>query len=108
MIGYNTDIHHDSIITSVNNATAIGAYAQCWQSNTIILGSIHNINGAKNDVNVGIGTNSPKAKLEVANGDIAVTSIGKGIILKATNGENYYRITVDNTGKLSTELITNL
>jgi len=55
---------------------------------------------------IGIGTKIPKAKLEVADGDIAVTSIGKGIILKATNGENYYRITVDNRGKLNTELIT--
>jgi len=57
---------------------------------------------------IGIGTITPKAKLEVANGDIAVTAIGSGIILKATNGENYYRITVDNKGKLSTELIANL
>ncbi|MFH2143907.1 MAG: hypothetical protein ABIJ97_15895 [Bacteroidota bacterium] len=57
---------------------------------------------------VGIGTTTPKAKLEVANGDIAVTAIGSGIILKATNGENFYRITVDNKGKLSTKLIANL
>jgi hypothetical protein len=57
---------------------------------------------------VGIGTPTPKAKLEVANGDIAVTAIGTGIILKATNGENFYRVTVDNTGKLTTELVANL
>ena len=57
---------------------------------------------------VGIGTPTPKARLEVANGDIAVTAIGSGIILKATNGENFYRVTVDNTGKLITELVTNL
>ena len=58
--------------------------------------------------NVGIGTPTPKAKLEVAGGDIAITTIGTGIILKATNGDNYYRITVDNNGKLNTELITKL
>jgi len=57
---------------------------------------------------VGIGTPTPKAKLEVANGDIAVTAIGSGIILKANNGENYYRVTVDNTGNLTTELVANL
>lgn len=57
---------------------------------------------------VGIGTTEPKSALEVANGDIAVTAIGKGIILKSTNGNNYYRITVDNTGKLNTELIAKL
>ena len=51
---------------------------------------------------VGIGTPTPKAKLEVANGDIAVTAVGSGIILKANNGENFYRITVDNTGKINT------
>jgi len=57
---------------------------------------------------IGIETPTPKAKLEVANGDIAVTAIGSGIILKATNGENFYRVTVDNTGNLTTELVTNL
>ncbi len=57
---------------------------------------------------VGIGTLSPKTKLEVAGGDISVTAIGSGIILKATNGENFYRITVDNSGKLATERVTNL
>ena len=56
---------------------------------------------------IGIGTPTPKAGLEVANGDIAVTAIGSGIILKATNGENFYRVTVDNTGKLVTELVAN-
>jgi hypothetical protein len=54
---------------------------------------------------VGIGTDNPVAGLEVANGDIAVTADASGIILKANNGENYYRILVDNNGTLYTEQI---
>ena len=34
--------------------------------------------------NVGIGTGSPNAKLQVSGGDVAVTTQGSGIILRAT------------------------
>jgi len=54
---------------------------------------------------VGIGTKNPKAALHVANGDIAVTDDDSGIILKASNGENYYRILVDDNGNLYTEQV---
>ena len=55
--------------------------------------------------NVGIGTNAPKAKVEVANGDVYLTDPTKGIILKSPNG-NCWRITVDNTGNLVRTQIT--
>jgi len=54
---------------------------------------------------VGIGTKNPIAGLEVANGDIAVTTNASGIILKTNNGENYYRILVDDNGNLYTEKV---
>jgi hypothetical protein len=56
--------------------------------------------------NVGIGTTSPNAKLQVASGDAAITAQGNGIILRATNGSNCYRLTVDNAGTLSTALVS--
>jgi hypothetical protein len=47
--------------------------------------------------NVGIGTRTPKAKIEVAEGDVYVSDATKGIILKSPNG-NCWRVTVDNIG----------
>ena len=38
-------------------------------------------------------------------GNIAVTAEDSGIILKAKDGENYYRILVDNNGTLYTEQV---
>ena len=55
--------------------------------------------------NVGIGTSTPKAKVEVANGDVYLTDPTKGIILKSPNG-NCWRVTVDNTGNLVRTQIT--
>jgi hypothetical protein len=51
--------------------------------------------------NLGIGTATPGSKLHVKEGDIYLEKIYAGIILKAPNG-NCYRITVSNTGQLST------
>jgi hypothetical protein len=51
--------------------------------------------------NVGIGTTSPASKLTVTGGDIEVTDSASGIILKSPDGTRY-RVTVDNTGALTT------
>jgi len=59
-------------------------------------------NGGK----VGIGTTGPNAKLQVNSGDIAVATQGNGLILKATNGANCYRLTVNNAGVLNTTSVT--
>jgi hypothetical protein len=56
--------------------------------------------------NVGIGTTSPDARFVVSGGDAAVTTQGSGLILKATDGANCYRITVNNAGTLSTTAVT--
>jgi hypothetical protein len=50
---------------------------------------------------VGIGTNAPKAQLQVETGDVYVSTQGKGIILKATDGANCFRVTVNNAGTLT-------
>jgi hypothetical protein len=39
-------------------------------------------------------------------GDVYVQSVGKGIILKATDGPNCFRVTVDNSGQITTALVT--
>ncbi len=57
--------------TNLTNATAIGAKAQVNQSNSLVLGSIAGINGATTDTNIGIGTTTPAALLDV-NGDVRV------------------------------------
>ena len=49
----------------LNNATALGNNAIVSASNAHILGSIAGVNGATQDVSVGIGTSDPDAKLEV-------------------------------------------
>lgn len=46
-------------------ATAIGANAFVSQSNSLVLGSINGVNGATSDINVGIGTTAPLARLDV-------------------------------------------
>lgn len=49
---------------------------------------------------VGIGTRSPSAKLQVADGDIYISDIEKGIIMKSPDG-NCWRGVLDNTGQLT-------
>jgi hypothetical protein len=58
-----------------------------------------------NDGNVGIGTQTPAAKLEVTNGDVYVNDATKGIILKSPNG-GCWRVTVDNSGNFVRTSIT--
>ena len=53
---------------------------------------------------LGIGTDAPVSKLSVLGGDIEVQTIASGLILKSPNGTRY-RITVDNSGNLSTSAV---
>ena len=51
--------------TNLTNATALGANSVVGESNALVLGSINGLNGATSNVNVGIGTSTPSAPLDV-------------------------------------------
>lgn len=53
---------------------------------------------------VGIGTNQPKSKLEVVDGDVYIQNFHRGIILKGADG-NCYRLTVGENGAVMTNLV---
>jgi hypothetical protein len=47
--------------------------------------------------NLGIATLDPKSRLQVENGDVYLSSIGTGVVMKSANG-SCWRMTVDNSG----------
>jgi len=108
-----------NVYLSLNNTGTNGNY---WRlastSGTSSLGgSTGNFAISKNGINahfvinnsgfVGIGTVSPDAKLEVADGDILVSNYNNGLILTSPNGTKY-KVSVDNSGTLTTEIITKI
>lgn len=54
---------------------------------------------------VGIGTKDPKAKLQIADGDIYISDINNGIIMKSPNGK-CWKGTISNSGILQFSEIT--
>jgi len=73
----NTAIGTDADVSTgiVSNATAVGARAFAACSNCIVLGAVSGVNGANNNVNVGIGTTSPQQRLHVVGNIVATGSI---------------------------------
>jgi hypothetical protein len=66
---YNTAIGYGAEVgEGLTNATAIGAFAFAGQSNTVVIGSIQDVNGAPATANVGIGTTTPMNRLHVVSG----------------------------------------
>ena len=55
--------------------------------------------------NVGIGTPTPAAALQVTAGDVYTSSAGSGIVVKSPNGSVCARIGIDDTGALTTTQI---
>ncbi|WP_300672659.1 hypothetical protein [Soonwooa sp.] len=53
------------ISDNLTNATAIGANSRVDQSNSLVLGSVVNVNYATSSTNVGIGTTKPNSALQV-------------------------------------------
>jgi hypothetical protein len=71
----------DTVSGALVNATAIGAGSRVDRSNAMVLGSVAGVSGATDDVNVGIGTTTPFAALEIArNGTTDVRLEGFGSI----------------------------
>ncbi|MGA7860878.1 MAG: tail fiber domain-containing protein, partial [Thermoplasmata archaeon] len=68
--GFNTALGYlagsDQSSPSLTNSTAIGAFADVTQSNSLVLGSINGVNGATASTNVGIGTTAPQYTLDVS------------------------------------------
>ncbi len=50
-----------------------------------------------NEGNLGVGTDDPKAKLSVAQGDVYIENIGSGVIMKSPDG-TCWRMTVSDAG----------
>lgn len=55
--------------------------------------------------NIGIGTDSPNAKLEIADGDVYIKDINKGIIMTSPDGQ-CWRGTINNSGVIEFSAIT--
>ena len=51
-----------------------------------------------NSGNIGVGTQSPSAKIQVTNGDVYIENVNKGVIMKSPNGQ-CWRMTVSNSGE---------
>jgi hypothetical protein len=83
----------------ISNATAIGANATVGSSNSVSIGSV------AASTHVGIGTSMPKAKLEIANGDVYINSQTAGIIMQAPDGF-CWRVRVTNSGAFTSALVT--
>jgi hypothetical protein len=80
----------------LTNATALGANAFASRADSLVLG---------NNADVGIGTSSPKARLDVQGGHILVGSPGQGIILKSPDGATCLLLSADNAGALTSATI---
>jgi len=60
----------------LTNATAIGAYAEVTQSNSLVLGAINGVNGATSSTNIGIGTTAPSYIFTIAQSSGPAISAG--------------------------------
>jgi len=89
-LGAGADVGDDSLI----NVTSIGAQARVDTSNAMVLGSINGINGATANVNVAIGTTTPKAALHVSRGSSGntLTISSNRISLFEDNVSNYIQL----------------
>jgi len=81
---------------NLTNASALGSQAQVDASNSLVLGSIKNVNGATADTNVGIGTTTPQRKLNIKGA--GADGFGVGDLLVTSTGDIGAAITLESTG----------
>lgn len=108
LLGYNADVS----ASNFTNAAAIGSNAFVAQSNSMVLGSINGINGAVATVNVGIGENTPNARLHIKrNGTGGSIYHGSSSMIIEDNTSSYVQFsnpTANETGFLSGNALTSI
>ncbi len=97
----NTCLGHLSDVASgpFVNATALGAYAQVGQNNSLVLGSIAGTNGATADVNVGIGTTAPARSLHISRGASGGASNANAKLLLEDDATTYQHFLTPSTAE---------
>lgn len=78
---------------SLFNATAVGAFSQVDCNNCMVLGSVNGVNSGTSNVNVGIGVNSPIARLHIKSNS-SVTTNNQLVLQEDEN--DYARLTFFN------------
>jgi len=81
-VGYNSDVFTDGL----TNATALGANARVNCSNCLVLGSVNGVQGAESNVNVGIGVNSPGARLSISTYGVELAGSAAGNTVRTNAG----------------------
>ena len=100
LLGSGADVRPAGGVSPVN-MTAVGSNATVSKENSLVLGSINGVGNGIADTSVGIGTPTPKARLDVTGGNILVGSPGQGIILKSPDGLTCKLFSIDNAGALA-------
>ncbi len=76
-----------------------------YNANEVKLIVLESINLDYNTNNVGIGTETPKTKLHVNDGDVYLESMGSGVIMKDANGV-CYKVIVNTSGVLEANVLS--
>lgn len=92
-IAFGSSTSYGPMINDINNSLMIGFNST---KPTFFVGPSPSYTGIGN---VGIGTTDPKARLQIADGDIFIQDINKGIIMKSPDG-SCWRGTMNNSGQL--------
>lgn len=92
-IAFGSSTSYGPMINDINNSLMIGFNST---KPTFFVGPSPSYTGIGN---VGIGTTDPKARLQIADGDIYIQDINKGIIMKSPDG-SCWRGTMNNSGQL--------